>query len=85
MGCRQWLSLSVVQLKGKHCPNPIAIHYRNGVVDTFEQMIKEPQIDNQTQFAKGAFTNYVNMFLAFFDQISILRKLSQITFALRGG
>ena len=27
MGCRQCLPLSVVQLKGKHCPN--------GVVDTF--------------------------------------------------
>ena len=25
MGCRQCLHLSVVQLKGKHCLNPIAI------------------------------------------------------------
>ena len=33
MGCRQCLPLSVVQLKGKHCPKP---HCRNGVVDTFE-------------------------------------------------
>ena len=32
MGCWQCLSLSVVQLKGKHCQKP---HYRNGVVDTF--------------------------------------------------
>ena len=31
MGCQQCLSLSVVQLKGKHCPNP---HFHNGVVDT---------------------------------------------------
>ena len=34
MGCRQCLSLSVVQLKGKHCRKP---HCRNGVVDTFRQ------------------------------------------------
>jgi hypothetical protein len=32
MGCRQCLSLSVVQLKGKHCQKP---HCRNRVVDTF--------------------------------------------------
>ena len=32
MGCRQCLSLSVVQLKGKHCRKP---HCCNGVVDTF--------------------------------------------------
>ena len=32
MGCRQCLSLSDVQLKGKHCRKP---HCRNGVVDTF--------------------------------------------------
>ena len=32
MGSRQWLSLGVVQLKGKHCRKP---HCRNGVVDTF--------------------------------------------------
>ena len=32
MGCRQCLSLSIVQLKGKHCRKP---HCRNGVVDTF--------------------------------------------------
>ena len=32
MGCRQFLPLSVVQLKGKHCRKP---HCRNGVVDTF--------------------------------------------------
>ena len=32
MACRQCLSLSVVQLKGKHCRKP---HCRNGVVDTF--------------------------------------------------
>ena len=32
MGCRQCLSLSVVQLKGKHCRKP---HCHNGVVDTF--------------------------------------------------
>ena len=32
MGCRQCLSLSVVQLKGKLCQQP---HCRNGVVDTF--------------------------------------------------
>ena len=29
MGCRQWLPLSVVQLKGKHCRK---LHCRNGVV-----------------------------------------------------
>ena len=34
MGCRQCLPLSVVQLKGKHCPKP---HCCNGVVDTFRQ------------------------------------------------
>ena len=35
MGCRrQWLSLSVVQLKSKHCRKP---HCCNGVVDTFRQ------------------------------------------------
>ena len=33
MGCWQCLSLTVVQLKGKHCQKP---HCRNGVVDTFE-------------------------------------------------
>ena len=33
MGYRQWLPLSVVQLKGKHCRKP---HCCNGVVDTFE-------------------------------------------------
>ena len=32
MGCRQCSSLSVVQLKGKHCQKP---RCRNGVVDTF--------------------------------------------------
>ena len=32
MGCCQCLSLSVVQLKGKHCWKP---HSCNGVVDTF--------------------------------------------------
>ena len=32
MGCQQCLSLSVVQLKGKHCRKP---HCHNGVVDTF--------------------------------------------------
>ena len=32
MGCRQCWSLSVVQLKGKHCRNPLCC---NGVVDTF--------------------------------------------------
>ena len=32
MGCRQWLPLSVVQLKGKLGSKP---HRRNGVVDTF--------------------------------------------------
>ena len=32
MGCRQCLSLSVVQLKGKHCRHPIAVM---GVVNTF--------------------------------------------------
>ena len=31
---RQCLSLSVVQLKGKHCRKP---HCRNGVVDMFRQ------------------------------------------------
>ena len=36
MGCRQCLSLSVVQLKGKHCRKP---HCRNGVVDTFRQRL----------------------------------------------
>ena len=30
MGCRQWLPLSVVQLKGTHCRKP---HCHNGVVD----------------------------------------------------
>ena len=34
MGCRQCLPLSVVQLKGKHCPKP---HCHNGVVNTFGQ------------------------------------------------
>ena len=33
MGCRQFLPLSVVQLKGKHCRKS---HCRNGVVDGFE-------------------------------------------------
>ena len=32
MGCRQCLSLTVVQLKSKHYRKP---HWRNGVVDTF--------------------------------------------------
>ena len=34
MGCRQYLPLSGVQLKGKHCQKT---HCRNGVVDTFGQ------------------------------------------------
>ena len=33
IGCRKFLPLSVVQLKGKHCRIP---HCCNGVVDTFE-------------------------------------------------
>ena len=32
MGCQQFLPLSVVQLKGKHCRKP---HCHNGFVDTF--------------------------------------------------
>ena len=36
MGCRQCLPLSVVQLKGKHCRK---LHCRNGVVDTFGQLL----------------------------------------------
>ena len=36
MGCRQWLSVSVVQLKGKHYRKP---HCRNGVVDTFGHVV----------------------------------------------
>ena len=36
MGCRQFLPLSVFQLKSKHCWKP---HCRNGVVDTFGQKI----------------------------------------------
>ena len=34
MGCRQCLSLSVLQLKGKHCRKP---HCHNGVIDMFRQ------------------------------------------------
>jgi hypothetical protein len=34
MGCQKFLSLSVVQVKGKHCRKP---HYRNGVVDTLQR------------------------------------------------
>ena len=41
MGCRQCSSLSVVQLKGKHCQKP---HCGNGVVDTFGQYIYHHQI-----------------------------------------
>ena len=37
MGCRQYLPLSVVQLKGKHCRKP---HCCNGVVDTFVQGLR---------------------------------------------
>ena len=37
MGYRQCLTLSVVQLKGKHCRKP---HCRNGVVDTFGQCLQ---------------------------------------------
>ena len=36
MGCRQCLSLSVVQLKGKHCQKT---HCRNGVVGKFRPAI----------------------------------------------
>ena len=32
MGCRQFLPLSIVQLKSRHCQK---FHCRNGVVDTF--------------------------------------------------
>ena len=32
MGCRQYLPLSVVQVKSKHCRKP---HCRNGVADMF--------------------------------------------------
>ena len=37
MGCRQCLSLSVVQLKGKHCKKP---HCCNGIVDTFGHYVQ---------------------------------------------
>ena len=44
MGCLQCLSLSVVQLKGKHCRKT---HCHNGVVDTFGQYYqKYPKIHN---------------------------------------
>ena len=36
MGCQQCLPLSVVQLKGKHCPKP---HCCNGVVDTLGKSV----------------------------------------------
>ena len=50
MGCRQCLSLSVVQLKGKHCRKP---HCRNGVVDTFGQELpQETQTSPKYQILK---------------------------------
>ena len=49
MGCRQCFPLSVVQLKGKHCPKP---HCCNGVVDAFRQCVasKVWTIENNTNF-----------------------------------
>ena len=38
----------------------------------FHFALGDPGFDKQTEFAKGAFTNCVNMFLAFFDPISPL-------------
>ena len=44
MGCQQCLLLSVVQLKGNHCPKP---HCRNGMVGTFGQgLVVEYLINN---------------------------------------
>ena len=43
MGCRQCLSLSVVQLKGKHCRKP---HCCNGVVDTFGHWSFDTEFDH---------------------------------------
>ena len=37
IGCRQCLSLSVVQVKSKHCRK---LHCRNGVVDTFQYTVR---------------------------------------------
>ena len=51
MGCRQYLTLSVVQLKGKHCRKP---HCRNGVVDTFGQY--EASYKASFQLSKTAIT-----------------------------
>ena len=57
MGCRQWVPLSVVQLKGKHCRKP---HCRNGVVDTFEQTLpKGVGMANFFTFSNGfAISNF---------------------------
>ena len=44
MGCRQCLTLSVVQLKGKHCRK---LHCRNGVVDIFGPGLAGPESNNR--------------------------------------
>ena len=51
MGCQQCLPLSVVQLKGEHCPKP---HCHNRVVGTFRLSLKswhfEASADIMTKF-----------------------------------
>ena len=64
MGCRQYLFLSVVQLKGKHCGKP---HCRNKVVDTFGHCTLYPS----SKDLKGRYHNYEKqvceqLFLHFF-------------------
>ena len=47
MRCQQCLPLSVVQLKGKHCPKH---HCRNGVVNTFEHYLEYVKVIQNPAF-----------------------------------
>ena len=62
MGCRQYLPLSIVLLKGKHCRKP---HCCNGVVDTFGPCC----LVILCRHNKGPFKNYVDKILTIFDYL----------------
>ena len=50
MGFRQCLTLSIVQLKSKHCQKT---HYRNGAVDKFGHNLLQIKIHNERGSAPG--------------------------------
>ena len=61
MGCRQCLTLSVVQLKGKHCRKP---HCSNGVVYTFgpcDVILQVAQIQISKKLVKKRYSTQQNL------------------------